>query len=71
MIYYEHPKLHNAYGKVLMAVKKCSKAVFGIRLRHGKSPCFSEVSFLQLVSPDYPLSILSSVNGLKFLKCAF
>ena len=55
----------------LMAVETCSKAILALCLRHGKSPCFSEVTFLQLVSPDYPLLLLPSVDGAKNMECAF
>ena len=46
-----------------MSVKSCSKAISAHSIMHGKSPCFSQVTFLQLVGPDYPLSILPCVNG--------
>ena len=62
----ENPKLRLA----LRAVKTCSKAISAICGRHGKSPCFSEVTFLQLVDPDYLLLILPDVNGQEFLECA-
>ena len=55
----------------LIAVKNCSKAISALCVRHGKSPCFSEVSFLSLVGPDYPVLILSCANGQEFLECAF
>jgi hypothetical protein len=54
----------------LMAVKSCSKAVLTPMVGHGKSPCFSEVTFLTVVDPDYPLSILSPTDGADFLECA-
>jgi hypothetical protein len=53
-----------------MSVKWCSKAIFAHSVRHGKSPCFSEVTFLSLVGPDYPLSILPYVDGEEFSECA-
>ena len=56
---------------VTMAVETCSKAILGLCPRHGKSPCFLQVAFLLLVDPDYPLLILSYVNGQEFLECAF
>ncbi len=56
---------------VLMAVKTCSKALLAHSRRHGKSPCFLKVAFLQLVSPDYPLLVLPRVDGQEFLECAF
>ena len=48
---------------MLMAVKTCSKAISAYNLGHGKSPCFSEVTFLSLVGPDYPLLFLSCADG--------
>lgn len=36
----------------VIVVKSCSKALLVLRLGHGKSPCFSDVSFLSLVGPD-------------------
>jgi len=54
-----------------MSVKMCSKALLVITSRHGKSPCFSQVTFLQLVGPDYPLLIFPFVDGAETLECAF
>jgi hypothetical protein len=54
-----------------MSVKICSKAIFAVTSRHGKSPCFSQLTFLSLVGPDYPLSILPFVDVGEFLECAF
>jgi hypothetical protein len=56
---------------VKMEVKTCSKALLAHAAGHGKSPCFSEVPFLRLVSPDYPLLFLSLVDVAVFLECAF
>lgn len=55
----------------LMAVKTCSKGVLAMCLGHGKSPCFSEVTFLQSVGPDYPVLVLPLADGREFLECAF
>jgi len=55
----------------LMAVKTCSKGILALSIRHGRSPCFLEVGFLQLVGPDYPMLILPCVDGKEFLECAF
>lgn len=55
----------------LMAVETCSKPLFAMDTRHGKSPCFSEVTFFQLVGPDYSLLILPCVDVGNFLECAF
>jgi hypothetical protein len=54
-----------------MSVKSCSKALLRSMRRHGKCPCFSEVIFMQLVGPDYPVLILPCVDGEEFVECAF
>jgi hypothetical protein len=59
------------FRKSVIAVKTCSKAISGLCGKHGKSPCFSEVTFLLLVGPDYSLSILPWVDEEEFLECAF
>ena len=59
--------LHTA----LMAVKTCSKAILPYCLRHGKSPCFSELTNLSLVGPDYQLLILPCAHGAENMECAF
>ena len=62
----------NLKGRIaLMAVKSCSKAISALWLGHGKSPCFSEVAFLQLVGPDYPLLILQYIDVAENMECAF
>jgi hypothetical protein len=33
---------------------------------HGKSPCFLQVAFLRVVSPDYPVLDLRCIDGAKF-----
>jgi len=66
-----HLHCFNPRSIVLMAAETCSKAIFALVERHGKSPCFSEVTFLQLVGPDYPLLVLPSVDGAKCMECAF
>lgn len=53
-----------------MAVETCSKALLTVSRVHGKSPCFSRVAFLRLVSPDYRLYVLPSVDGAKNMECA-
>jgi hypothetical protein len=55
----------------LIAVKSCSKALLALYLGHGKSPCFSEVTILQLLGPDYPLLILPYADGAENMECAF
>ena len=44
-----------------MEVESCPKPIFALGLRHGKSPCFSQVVFLFIVGPDYRLSVLPYV----------
>ena len=60
----------DARSIAFLEVKSCSKAFFAPIVGHGKSPCFSEVAFLQLLDPDYPLLILPYVDGADFLECA-
>ncbi len=55
----------------ILAVKTCSKALLAVCRGHEKSPCFLGVTFLQLLSPDYPLLVLREVDGAKTLECAF
>ena len=62
---------NSGYSITLMAAETCSNAIFPLSGGHGKSPCFSEVTFLSLVGPDYPLLILPCVDGREFLSCAF
>ena len=59
------------FHKRFLAVKTCSKALLAICVRHGKSPCFLEVAFLRLVSPDSPMLVLPFVDGEKNMECAF
>ena len=63
----ENPKFEIA----IMAVKTRSKALLPLTLRHGKSPCFLQVAFLQSVGTDYPLLILPCVDGEENMECAF
>ncbi len=56
---------------VLAEVKTCSEAYLAVCRRYGKSPCFSDVAFLQSISPDYPLLVLPFVDGAKNMECAF
>ena len=53
-----------------LAVETCSKAISISMLEQGKSPCFSEVTFLRLVGPDYPLLILPYLDGQENMECA-
>ena len=63
-------KVLDARSMTLMSAKSCSKAILAPCAGHGKSPCFSEVAFLSVVGPDYPLLILPYINGKDFLECA-
>jgi hypothetical protein len=63
----ENPKFEIAE----MAEKTCSNTISSHCSRHGKSPCFSQVVFLWLVSPDYPLLFLPCGDGQETLECAF
>ena len=56
--------------RLTMAVETCSEGTFALCLGHGKSPCFSQVAFLWLVSPDCRLLILFSVYEVKIMECA-
>jgi hypothetical protein len=56
--------------RLIMAVETCSKAISAHSPGHGKSPCFLEVTILQLVDPDYPLLISPYVDGAKNMECA-
>jgi hypothetical protein len=66
-IFPENPALRIA----VMAVKTRSKAFSAYTLGYGKSPCFLQLAFLQLVGPDYPLSILPYIDGAENMECAF
>ena len=55
----------------LMAAETCSKAILAQCLGHGKSPCFSRLSLLQLFGVDAAVSVFASVNVEDFLECAF
>ena len=63
--------LNQSIKIALMAVKTCSKALFTLSRKHGKSPSFLDVTVLKLVSPDYPLLVLPFINGPENLECAF
>ena len=70
-MYAKHSRRFYVGGIALMAVKSRSKGISVPIARHGKSPCFSEVSFLSLLGPDYRLLILPCIDGQEFLECAF
>jgi hypothetical protein len=48
-----------------LAVETCSKVILASVGRHGKSPCFLQVAFLRLLSPDYLMLSLLFVDGQK------
>jgi hypothetical protein len=56
---------------VFLEVKSCSKALLARCLGHGKSPYFSAIGFLLVLSPDYGHYNLANVYEPKFLECAF
>jgi hypothetical protein len=62
---------NSGYSITLMAAETCSNAILSLSGGHGKSPCFLQVAFLQLVGPDYPLLNLPWVDGAETLECAF
>ena len=41
-----------AFSTVGLAVKSCSKTLFAVMLRHGKSPCFLRCGVFALVDVD-------------------
>jgi hypothetical protein len=47
--------------------KGCLNHVLPLCRGHGKSPCFSGLSFLWLSSPDYRVLKMVSVDGVKSL----
>ncbi len=69
--YYEYSGAWAARSIAFLAVKPCSKAFFAPIVGHGKSPCFSRISFLTAVSVDDSGLVFASVDGGDFLECAF
>jgi len=67
-IYYEHPRIRHVRSIALLAVKTCSKALFAHSREHGKSPCFSRLSVLKVVSVDGAELTFASVNGADLLE---
>ena len=55
----------------LMAVKICSKGLLARCVGQGKSPCFSRLPILTVISPDWGHYFLVSVDGAKSVECAF
>ncbi len=70
-VYCEDSEACHARGIVEMEVEACSKAILALCHWHGKSPCFSEVAFLQLLGVDVRVSEVASLYGANFLECAF
>ena len=54
-----------------MAVKSCSKALFAVTLRHGKSPCFLRCGVFAVADIDSARVNSEPVNVDDFLECAF
>lgn len=69
--YYRHSRTCHVRSIALMAVKTCSKAILELSRKHGKSPCFFGVGFLQLLGVDAKASEVVCFNGADFLECAF
>lgn len=63
--------LNITYRTALLSVKTCSKALSALCEGHGKSPCFSEVTFLRSIGVDVRVLELACVDGAKTLECAF
>jgi hypothetical protein len=57
--------------RLFLEVKSCSKELLAPIARYGKSPCFSSMGFLLVVSPDRRHYNLGNVDGVDFLECAF
>ncbi len=70
-VHCEDSEACHARGIVEMEVEACSKAILALCPRHGKSPCFSEVTFLRLLGVDVRVSEVASLYGANFLECAF
>jgi len=49
-----------------LAVEGCSNAVFGVCSGHGKSPCFSGLSFLTTADVDAGRLIFTVADGVFF-----
>ena len=54
-------------GILGLAVKSCSKGIFAIASTYGKSPCFSQCSFLTAVGVDERVLVFDVVDGACFL----
>jgi len=77
-VYYVHPKVLCGYavavfqlfcsfldvrGIAFLAVKGCLNAVCWGMMGHGKSPCFSGLSFLTINGVDAGVPIFTVANG--------
>jgi hypothetical protein len=60
-----------AMSHKILDVKTCSKHILIGSEGHGKSPCFSQVTFQSVVGPDYPSLVSPYVYGANFVECAF
>ena len=63
-------KSYRLINGLLMQLKHVQKPFQHMLRAWEKSMLFTS-TFLQLVGPDYPLSILPYVDGREFLECAF
>jgi hypothetical protein len=48
---------------VVLDVEACLNVVLAVRGEHGKSPCFSDVDFLSVGTPDWAMCILGGFDG--------
>ena len=56
----------NVRGNVFLAVEGCLNAVFGGMVGHGKSPCFSRLSFLTAAGVDAGVLVFTVADGVVF-----
>lgn len=54
-----HSGSEASFLNCFLEVKTCSKAFLTPYLCHGKIPCFSDITFLQLLGVDEGVSVLS------------
>jgi hypothetical protein len=69
--YYEYAGCCDARSIAFLAVKSCSKAFFAPSAGHRKSPCFSRICFLKVVSVDNAVLVFDDADGTNLLECAF
>ena len=69
-VYNVHPKVLCSYAvavfQLFLAVKGCVNGVLELCRGHGKSPCFSGLSFLTITGVDAGVLIFNHVNGVLF-----